>query len=64
MHFAKRNLPIIAVCKRRYRSRGDGNSPPRRLAAAGFGKFQPLDQRDDEIAYRRNRHIEFKLTQC
>ena len=37
--------------------------PPRRLAAAGFGKFQPLDPRDDEIAYRRNRRIEFKLTQ-
>ena len=36
---------------------------PQRLAAAGFGKFQPLDQRDDEIAYRRNRRIEFKLTQ-
>ena len=37
--------------------------PPGRLAAAGFGKFQPLDRRDDEIAYRRNRRIEFKLTQ-
>ena len=37
--------------------------PPRRLAAAGFGKFQPLDPRDDEIAFRRNRRIEFKLTQ-
>ena len=36
---------------------------PQRLAAAGFGKFQPLDQLDDEIAYRRNRRIEFKLTQ-
>ena len=36
---------------------------PQRLAAAGFGKFQPLDPRDDEIAYRRNRRIEFKLTQ-
>ncbi|MDP6786248.1 MAG: OmpA family protein [Rhodospirillales bacterium] len=37
--------------------------PPRHLAATGFGKFQPLDPRDDEIAYRRNRRIEFKLTQ-
>lgn len=37
--------------------------PPNRLAAAGFGEFQPLDARDDEIAYRRNRRIEIKLTQ-
>ena len=37
--------------------------PPWRLAAAGFGEFQPLDDADDEIAYRRNRRIEFKLTQ-
>ena len=36
--------------------------PPARLAATGFGEFQPLDPRDDEIAYRRNRRIEFKLT--
>jgi chemotaxis protein MotB len=33
------------------------------LSAAGFGEFQPLDDRDDEIAYRRNRRIELKLTQ-
>ncbi len=37
--------------------------PPERLAATGFGEFQPLDRRDDEIAYRRNRRIEFKLTE-
>ncbi|MDP7651568.1 MAG: OmpA family protein [Rhodospirillales bacterium] len=37
--------------------------PARNLAATGFGKFQPLDLRNDEIAYRRNRRIEFKLTQ-
>ncbi len=37
--------------------------PPDRLAATGFGEFQPLDRRDDEIAYRRNRRIEFKLTE-
>ncbi len=37
--------------------------PPRRLAAAGFGEFQPLDPREDEIAFRRNRRIELKLTQ-
>jgi len=37
--------------------------PSNRLAAAGFGEFQPLDGRDDEIAFRRNRRIEIKLTQ-
>jgi chemotaxis protein MotB len=37
--------------------------PPGRLVAAGFGQYQPLDAGDDEIAYRRNRRIEFKLTQ-
>lgn len=37
--------------------------PPGRLVAAGFGEFQPLDAKDDEIAYRRNRRIEFKLTE-
>jgi len=36
---------------------------PDRLAATGFGEFQPLDPKDDEIAYRRNRRIEFKLTE-
>ena len=36
--------------------------PPHRLAPTGFGEFQPLDLRDDEIAYRRNRRIELKLT--
>lgn len=37
--------------------------PAQRLVAAGFGQFQPLDTRRDEVAYRRNRRIEFKLTQ-
>ena len=37
--------------------------PPSRLSASGFGEFQPIDARDDEIAYRRNRRIELKLTQ-
>lgn len=37
--------------------------PAPRLVAAGFGEFQPLDTRRDEVAYRRNRRIEFKLTQ-
>jgi chemotaxis protein MotB len=35
----------------------------KRLVAAGFAEHQPLDRRDDEIAYRRNRRIEIKLTQ-
>lgn len=37
--------------------------PADRLAATGFGEFQPLDDRNDEIARRRNRRIEIKLTQ-
>jgi chemotaxis protein MotB len=41
----------------------DAGIPPRRLTAAGFAEFHPLDDRDDEIAYRRNRRIELKLTQ-
>ncbi len=36
---------------------------PSRLVGAGFGRFHPLDPREDEIAFRRNRRIEFKLTQ-
>ena len=37
--------------------------PPNRFAATGFGEFQPLDNRTDEIAKRRNRRIELKFTQ-
>jgi chemotaxis protein MotB len=37
--------------------------PAERLAATGFGEHQPLDPRDDEIAFRRNRRIELKLTE-
>src|SRR5690606_15038011 len=37
--------------------------PAHRLAATGFGEYQPLDSGSDEIAYRRNRRIEFKLTE-
>jgi chemotaxis protein MotB len=37
--------------------------PADHLAAAGFGEYQPLDEKDDEIARRRNRRIELKLTQ-
>jgi chemotaxis protein MotB len=36
---------------------------PQRLAAAGFGEFQPIDSGTSEEAYRRNRRIEFKLTE-
>jgi chemotaxis protein MotB len=35
---------------------------PQRLAAAGFGEFQPIDTSDTEDALRRNRRIELKLT--
>lgn len=36
--------------------------PAERLAAAGYAQYQPIDARRDEIAYRRNRRIEMKLT--
>jgi chemotaxis protein MotB len=38
------------------------NIPPERLVAAGHGEFLPLDGRDDEIGWRRNRRIEIKIT--
>lgn len=41
----------------------DQGVPPARLVAAGFGEFAPLDPADTEEAYRRNRRIEFKLTE-
>jgi chemotaxis protein MotB len=34
-----------------------------RLAAAGFGEFQPIDPASSEEAYSRNRRIELKLTE-
>jgi chemotaxis protein MotB len=37
--------------------------PPNRLAAAGYGEFQPLDSAGTDEARRRNRRIEMKLTQ-
>lgn len=37
---------------------------PNRLLAAGFGEFAPLDPGDTEDAFRRNRRIEFKLTEA
>jgi len=36
---------------------------PENLVAAGFGEYQPIDPGRDEIAYLRNRRIEFKLDQ-
>ena len=36
---------------------------PDRLAAAGFGEFQPIDPGTDEAAMARNRRIELKLTE-
>lgn len=37
--------------------------PARRLVAAGFGEFQPLDLEDSDDARTRNRRIELKLTE-
>jgi chemotaxis protein MotB len=37
--------------------------PSARLAAGGFGEFQPLEKADTAEAYARNRRIEIKLTQ-
>jgi chemotaxis protein MotB len=36
---------------------------PKRLVAAGFGEFQPIDPGNTEEAFRRNRRIELKLTE-
>ena len=41
----------------------DQGIPANRLVAAGFGENQPIDARDSEDAYRRNRRIELKLTE-
>jgi chemotaxis protein MotB len=38
--------------------------PANRLLAAGFGEYAPLDPADNDDAYRRNRRIEFKLTEA
>ncbi|MEL0023611.1 MAG: OmpA family protein, partial [Alphaproteobacteria bacterium] len=37
--------------------------PANRLAAAGYGEFQPLDAADTDDARRKNRRIEMKITQ-
>ncbi len=36
--------------------------PPNRLAATGFGEFQPLDGAEGPTSYARNRRIELRLT--
>ena len=41
----------------------DQGLPPVRLVAAGFAANRPIDPGQDEIALRRNRRIELKLTQ-
>ncbi len=41
----------------------DQGVPPSRLVAAGFGEFTPIGTGDTEEAFRRNRRIEFKLTE-
>ncbi len=37
--------------------------PANRLSATGYGEFQPFDKGTSEVALRRNRRIEIKLTQ-
>jgi chemotaxis protein MotB len=37
--------------------------PATRLAAAGYGEYQPLDSADSQDARRKNRRIELKITQ-
>ena len=40
----------------------DEGIPASRLAATGFGEFQPLDTSDTAASYARNRRIELRLT--
>jgi chemotaxis protein MotB len=37
--------------------------PPTRLAATGFGEFQPIESGTSDEAFARNRRIELKLTE-
>jgi chemotaxis protein MotB len=41
----------------------DQGVPAERVMAAGFAHFRPLDPGGGEAALRRNRRIEFRLTQ-
>ena len=69
---------LVPISNERFRSNGELSAaraisvvkflvkvgiPANRLAATGFGEFSPLDPQKDEIAFRRNRRIEIKLTQ-
>lgn len=40
----------------------DHGIPPRRMTAAGFGEFHPIDPSNTPEALRKNRRIEIKLT--
>ena len=40
----------------------DEGIPAARLAATGFGEFQPLDGNETAASYARNRRIELRLT--
>ena len=42
---------------------GSQGIPPQRLAAAGFGQYQPIDEARSAEAFKRNRRIELKLTE-
>lgn len=37
--------------------------PPERMVTAGYAEFRPLDPADNDLAYMKNRRIEFKLDQ-
>jgi chemotaxis protein MotB len=39
------------------------NFPPERLAATGFGEYQPVAAGDSPAARAQNRRIELKLTE-
>ena len=39
------------------------NIPAYRLAATGFGEYQPIDRADSDTARKLNRRIEIKLTE-
>ena len=41
----------------------DSGIPPERLAATGFGEFQPIDEGESDEALSRNRRIELRLDQ-
>ena len=36
---------------------------PSRLSASGYGSFQPIDDKNTELARMKNRRIEMKITQ-